>query len=239
MRSYKTKGLVINKRNFLEKDRILTLFTRESGKVEVLAKGARRPGSKLSYISDLGIIAFFSVSETRSLDIVTEAQPLFVPEKIKGDFNSSQKLSFAFKYINELFELEEPHPRTFDLLQDLVNHVSQNDKPILFLSFILNIISDLGLEPELFSCSFCNKEFTKDCDLGFSPREGLVHKDCYNGDLFDCSVSDVKIMRAILNYNFKQVAMLEVGRKDLCRVYSLIKPYFSWHFGKQLPDNLI
>ena len=239
MRSYKTKGIVIKKRNFSEKDRILTLFTKKSGKIEVLAKGARRPGSKLSYISDLGVIANFSVSRARSLDIVTEVQVISLPEKIRGNFNGSQKLSLSFKYVNELFELDDPHPKTFELLENLTTYISCEDKPILFLSFILNVISDLGLEPELFNCTFCNKAFTNKCDFGFSQKEGLVHKSCYEEELSDCGVNDIKIMRAILNYNFRQITALKVSKKDLCRVYELIKPYFAWHFSKSLPEELI
>jgi DNA repair protein RecO (recombination protein O) len=239
MRSYKTEGIVINRRNFLEKDRILTLFTKERGKIEARAFGARRPGSKLSYISDLGIIAKFSISGGKSLDIITEAQVISLPERIRGDFNGSRKLSHAFKYANELFELDDPHPKTFELLRDLTNCISREDKPILFLSFILNIISDLGLEPELFGCTFCNKPFTDKCVLGFSPKEGLVHINCYKEELFRCDVNDIKIMRAILNYNLKQIVVLKVGKKKLRKVYELIKPYFAWHFGKRLPEELI
>jgi len=239
MKSYKIEGVVIKRRNFLEKDRILTLFTAKRGKIEILAKGARHPGSKLSYISDLGIIARFNVSKAKSIDILTEAEPISLPEKLRGNFNSSQKLGLAFKYTNELFEFDDPHPRTYRLLKDLISSLSQKDRLILFLSFILNLIADLGLEPELFSCSICNKKFTKDSSIVFSPQEGLTHKKCCQGEMNYCSKNDAKLMRIILNYPFKKVAAAKIDGKHLKRVFKLVRSYFAWHFGKDLPERLI
>jgi len=239
MKSYKIKGIVIKRRNFLEKDRILTLFTEERGKIEILAKGARRPGSKLSYISDLGVIARFTVSKAKSIDILTEAEPISLPEKLRGNFNSSQKLGFVFKYTNELFELDDSHPRTYRLLKNLISSLSQKNQPILFLSFILNLIADLGLEPELFNCSTCNTKFTKECDIAFSPQEGLTHKKCCQSEVSYCSKNDAKLMRIILNYSFEKVVAAKIDEKHLKRVYKLVKSYFAWHFGKDLPKRLI
>lgn len=239
MRSYKIDGIVIKRRNFLEKDRILTLFTNDRGKVEVLAKGARRPGSKLSYISDLGVAAKFSVSRTKSIDILTDVEPISLPDKLRGNFDSSQKLGLVFKYTNELFELDDPHPRTYRLLKDLLSSLSKKDKPILFLSFILNLIADLGLEPELFNCSTCSKKFTKDCDIVFSPQEGLTHARCCQTEVSKCNKNDVKLMRIILNYPFDKVADAKIAENHLRRVYKLVRSYFAWHFGKDLPERLI
>lgn len=204
-----------------------------------MAKGARRPGSKLSYISDIGVIARFTISKAKSIDILTETESISLPEKLRGNFNGSQKLGLVFKYTNELFELDDSHPRTYRLLKNLISSLSQKDRPILFLSFILNLIADLGLEPELFNCSTCNKRFTKECDIAFSPQEGLTHKKCCQGEVSYCSKNDAKIMRIILNYPFGKVAVAKINEKRLKRVYKLVRSYFAWHFGKDLPERLI
>jgi len=238
-RSYKIEGVVIKKRNFLEKDRILTLFTHDRGKIEVLAKGARRPGSRLSYTSDIGTVAKFNITSTRSIDIVMEADQIIIPETVRGKFDKSHKLFLALKYSNELFELDDPHPRTYKLLVNLVKSLSKGDRPILFLSFILNIISDLGLEPELFNCNICDKRFTVKCDIVFSPQEGFIHKKCCQKDILDCTKDDIKLMRIILNYPFQKVAMVNIKREQLNKTYKLVREYFSWHFGKELPERLL
>ena len=239
MRTYKIEGIVIRRRNFLEKDRILTLFTNGRGKVEVLAKGARRPGSKLSYTSDLGVAAKFSVSRAKSIDILTDVEPVSLPDKLRGNFTSSQKLGLVLKYTNELFELDDPHPRTYQLLKDLLGSLSKQDRPVLFLSFILNLIADLGLGPELFSCSTCNKRFTENCDIVFSPQEGLTHAKCCQSEVSQCNHNDIKLMRIILNYPFARVADAKIDAQHLRRVYKLVRSYFAWHFGKDLPERLI
>ena len=45
-RSYRTEALVIRHTNFGEADRILTLYSREKGKIRVVAKGVRKLKSR-------------------------------------------------------------------------------------------------------------------------------------------------------------------------------------------------
>jgi len=239
MRAYKIEGIVIKRRNFLEKDRILTLFTHEKGKTEILAKGARRPGSRFSYVADLGVSAKFSVARTKSIDILTDVEVVSLADKLHGNFKSSQKFGLVLKYTNELFELDDPHPRTYRLLRDLLGSLSKKDRPILFLSFVLNLIADLGLEPELFHCSICNKKFTSVGKIGFSPREGLVHLECGEGEIVECNQNEVKLMRVILNYPFRKVVKAKIHIVHLKKVYKLVRLYFAWHFGKKLPERIV
>jgi len=112
MRTIKHDGIIIKTRNFSEKDRILTLFSKESGKVEVIAKGARRPGSLLSRC-DIGGMATFHIYKTRSIDILREVSNYVSPEGARGQFLKTQKVSHLLRLVSRVYEIDDVHTQTY------------------------------------------------------------------------------------------------------------------------------
>ena len=73
-RTYSTEGLVIRQYPLGEADRILTLLTRDLGKIRVVAKGLRRPKSKLGGQMELLSQVALTAAVGRDLDVVNEVQ---------------------------------------------------------------------------------------------------------------------------------------------------------------------
>src|SRR5712692_10224619 len=72
--SYSTEAIVLKRTDLGEADRILTLFTPAKGKIRAVAKGTRRPTSKLAGHLDLLTRSQLQVALGRNLDIVTQAE---------------------------------------------------------------------------------------------------------------------------------------------------------------------
>ena len=75
MSSYKADALVIRSREYNEADRLVTLYTREKGKVSAVAKGVRKPKSKQRGGTQLFMYADFLLYAGRTLDTIRQAQP--------------------------------------------------------------------------------------------------------------------------------------------------------------------
>ena len=69
-----TEAVVLSRRNFGEADRIITLFTRDHGKITVLAKGVRRPRSKKAGHLEIGSWCKIFVARGKNLDLLTEVE---------------------------------------------------------------------------------------------------------------------------------------------------------------------
>lgn len=74
VRLYKTTGIIIKRINFSEADRILTVFTKEYGKIKVLAKGVRKITSKRGGNVELLNLAQIALHKGKNFDLLTEAQ---------------------------------------------------------------------------------------------------------------------------------------------------------------------
>ena len=238
-RTYKLEAIVIRRRNFGEKDRVLTLFSKEEGKIDVISKGCRRPGSRLCSFSDIGLVGIFHLHKAKFLPIVIEATPIFFPEGAQGSFEKTQKMGFAFKVINKLFHESEPHKKTYDVLKHAVQGISDGDLQLLFLVFLANVIEDLGLKPEFLNCIVCHNKITVKDKLFFSHRGGIVHRNCPNEDCIDISGNAIKLLRLIFNAPFEKISHAKINTRVFSQVYDIVKSYMEWHFGEILPERVL
>ena len=74
MPSYNATGLILHRIDLGENDRILTVFTREKGKISAVAKGARRSSSRFSGATELFMQARLQLGVGRTLDVVSQCE---------------------------------------------------------------------------------------------------------------------------------------------------------------------
>ena len=82
-RNYQTEAIIIKKTKLGEADRILTLYTPHLGKIQAVAKGVRRPRSKLAGHLELLTHSQVSLARGRNLETITGSQTInsFLPLK--------------------------------------------------------------------------------------------------------------------------------------------------------------
>jgi DNA repair protein RecO (recombination protein O) len=82
---YKTEAIVLDRKDFGEADRLLTLYTPGMGKVRAIAKGSRRTTSRLSGHIELFTHTYLFLAQGRNLDIVTQSQLIHSHERLRED----------------------------------------------------------------------------------------------------------------------------------------------------------
>jgi DNA repair protein RecO (recombination protein O) len=171
-RVYKAQALVLRRISVGETDRILTLFTREYGKLSAIAKGARRELSRIAAVTEPFTFSRVLLAVGQNLDVLTQGEVREAFQKIRADLT---RISFA-SYFTELVEasLEErqPNPDLFDLLLSSLYILEQAPLPDLVARmFELQALRLLGYEPQLTRCVRCSAEL-HGAGLGFSPSRG-------------------------------------------------------------------
>lgn len=151
MRSYKVKGIILKRRNFGEADRILTILSKEYGKISVKAPGVRRiPSRRSSHVELLNFseLTLYASSKT-FMPIVTEAQTL---EDYSGVKNDLGKIGYAY-YICELInglcaDNQENRSVFFHLQSTLSDLANTADGKDIVKTFERNLLSELGFWSE-------------------------------------------------------------------------------------------
>jgi DNA repair protein RecO (recombination protein O) len=155
----KATALVVRTHDFSETSRVVTLWTREWGKVRALAKGAKRLKSNFDSALDLlNVCAIVLLRKTSgALDLLTEAQ---AQQRFPGLRRDLEAL-YAGYYIAELLgdwsEDHDPHPALYD---ETLATLETLGKPGLavgprLMRFELVLLREFGYEPALEECAVC------------------------------------------------------------------------------------
>lgn len=145
MRTYKTEGIIIKRRNFGEADRILTVFTKRFGKIQVKAVGVRRITSRRSPHIELLNLSVLSLHKGHNLPILTEAQTIEDFSSIK---NNLIKVGFAYhicELIDGLCPENQEQRRVFFLLEDVLGRLEKEDDIVSIIhEFEIELLTILG-----------------------------------------------------------------------------------------------
>lgn len=160
MAAVRTDGLVIRAVDVFETSRVLTLFTRDLGKVSALAKGARRLKSPfqagLDLLSICDIVVLHKASE--ALDLLTEATLVERFASCRRDLAALYCGYYIAELLHDLTDHHDPHPRLFDAAVITLRHLGDSAlRPLRLLRFELACLRELGHMPALEACVHCGE----------------------------------------------------------------------------------
>ncbi len=182
---YPATGIVLASDDFKEKDRLLTIYTKEFGKTRAISRGSRKIDSKLAPHLEVLSYSNLMLFSGKSLITVTGA---FEIKNFRNLKNSAEKLSTAL-YLAELLNRTTfenlPDEEIFNLLLDLLKYLDKDIqegaeklKPAeVILIFKFKLLNFLGLLPEAkkgeygFVFKFARADFAESENLNLSAAE--------------------------------------------------------------------
>jgi DNA repair protein RecO (recombination protein O) len=177
MPTYTATGLIVHRINLGETDRIVTLFTREQGKLSAVAKGARRPKTRFGGMTELFMVSRFLLATGKSLDIVTQCEITQSFSALRMDLNLLARATYFCELLDRLTpERDEvTAPELFDLTVAALELLQRApDAPdVAVHAYELHLLTAIGYEPELHSCVRCGLPIER-FPVGFSPSLGGV-----------------------------------------------------------------
>lgn len=134
-------GFVLRRVNLGEADRFVTLYTKDNGKVEVLAKGVRKITSRRSsHIEPLNLIRFHSVRTSKNF-ILTESKLLNSYQNRKSDLKQCQTAFFVCELIDSLCPHGQVNKDIFRAVYDFLRSGNYEDGALLqFETLILTLL---------------------------------------------------------------------------------------------------
>lgn len=184
--TYPAHAIVLRARPLGEKDRILTLFCAEKGRISAVAKGARNPKSKLSGLAQPFVLARFLLAKGRSLDIVSQAQIESAHQNLLGDLFKTSWASFACELADHIPE-GLPDERGFEILRVFLSSLDQSSDDSTTeaagIWFETQWLSHQGHAPTVGFCAVCERK------MNF-PAESQEEKIAYSFEIGGTICSD-------------------------------------------------
>ncbi len=221
-RIFKGEGLILRTRILGEADRLVTLLTREYGKFEAVARGARKMKSRLAAGVDIFTRGDYTFQRGKTWPLITGQSSM---EKFLW-FREDPELYPYGLYLSELIDRlvigEESCPELYYLLLGGWRMLGKNgDRGLVLRAFELKLAQYLGYSPGLHYCAGCGSETVR----SFSPREGsLLCPGCRSADCINLESGTIALARRLLEYPLEQVATIrpssrqkeELGRMNSC-----------------------
>ena len=178
----KTGAVVLSKLDYGDSSVIVSLYTKEKGKLSAILKGGRGPKSKLSLIVDplnyLEVIIYNKPS--RDIQILSEAD---IKSHFPGIKSDLEKLKYAHSVIELIKNLSVEHESNSKLFQGIVRILDlieeQKEPPALsFGRFFMFFLKEMGYDVQLIKCEKCGKATLNDQELSYNNEIGILCNDC-------------------------------------------------------------
>ena len=236
-RNYQTEAIIIKKTKLGEADRILTLYTPHLGKIQAVAKGVRRPRSKLSGHLELLTHSQVSLARGKNLDTVTGSQTINSFLAVKSDL---ELISYAL-YITELVDkFTGDHIENCPLFKLLLETLKQlekgGDNELILRYFELHLLSRVGYRPQLQHCVLCHSPL-QPAIHSFSARAGgMLCPDCSSSQPFtyNLSFNGLKLFRLLQDGDFNTVSFLKIERKLSNELEWIMRNYIRYLLEREI-----
>jgi len=168
----RTEAVVLRRHDLGEADRIVTLYTASGGKLRAVAKGVRRPTSRLGGHLELFTRCQVMLARGRNLDIITQVETVDPHLGIRENLWRASLAYYAAEIIDRLTEDRSDSPGLYDLLTQALERIANSRRPNHALHlFLVQLLSGLGYRSELQRCVQCRRPLEA-VENGFSAIAG-------------------------------------------------------------------
>ena len=232
------QGVVLNCVDYKEKDKLLTIFTLQEGKISAILKGCKNANAKLKFafqpfcfaeytIEDKGVISqaelkesFFELSQNYDRYIVG-CKMLETINKITLENVSNSELFIAL----------------LKSLNLLMNYNNINEK-VIFANFLLQVLQTQGYKLNFNNCANCSSKMLTSYHYDFSIG-GIVCVGCKSAYSMPISQEVFVAIKGLTNIDFSNISNLKISQENLDISLMFLSMIYSQHFNKKFDFSII
>jgi DNA repair protein RecO (recombination protein O) len=219
-----TRGVVLRSVNYRETSRILTLFSRDLGRITVSARGCMRPKSRERAATEMFTLGEYSLSERAGRYYLNTACIENAFYNLRLDMERLAHASYFIEICESVLNEEEQQPEFFDLLCACLCALCDGraETGLVRLFFEARSMDILGFRPEIESCASCGGELKE--KVWFSVTAGgAVCENCRaeTPDAKPLLPGSLTFLRHVLEWDM-----------DRMNVAVAWRPFVKWHLER-------
>jgi DNA repair protein RecO (recombination protein O) len=226
----KTEAIVLSAMKYRDTSKIVRLYTREFGKISVIAKGARNGKSKfrsaLEPMSHVSTVIY--KTDNRDLQLLSQCDAIESFRHLSEEMEKMYAVMTAIELVNVVSREEETNETLFDLL---LNHIrivntATNHSVVALYYFEMKLLELLGFKPELSFCVYCEEGMDRKREEKRSyalARDGILCAECSDGSSASDKISlgtlttlqrlqQANSVESLMNLHFSHLINQEVRR---------------------------
>lgn len=250
------QAIVLHRYNVRESDQIVTVFTKELGRQDVLARGVKKIVSKNAANLEPCAFVHLEMVQGREVSHLTKVQPIEYYSGIRKDPWKSMSAMYAMNLVRKVTRAGQTDVRLFESIQTwlrFLNTYSGTTYLSLVDAFVLQVFSELGFAPNTEECVVCSKPkhsmLKQQIEAGgkhipglYFAGGGLICADCkktkrdLGEHIYDCGLKELSFFERMLDNDWRIVANMECTEKERKFVHALVYQYALYHYEYKLSD---
>lgn len=243
MNTIRDSALIIGRKNFGEADVLLTLLTARNGKLRVIAKGARKPTSRLVGHIELFSLISGAINFRSSIPIISQVSLEQSTDGLAEDPVVLQRLSLLAEITDKALEEELPMEAVYDLLQEGFTQLRTQYEPMLFIGIVIRLLGLLGYAPELHECVHCKIRLTPEDRFAWDHASGgVIANACLDQPRVQSqplTFESLKALRFLQKQPLGEMGKLQASEEVSLQLVELLVQYVRYVLEKPLVSATI
>lgn len=228
----KIEGIVIKTQDYKEKDKLVWIFTREYGRVSLIAKGAKKSVSHLFACTQPFTYGLYMFRPRQGLSALKSGEVLNNLNGIKRDLYQTASAAYLLELVNQSLRDGEIQPYVYEWTFQLMHRMNEGeDAGILLRIFEMKMTEVFGVKPHVTSCVQCGKEQNL---IGFSVLQGgFLCENCLPSTK-DGQVYPVGVLKLLYLFSWigpEQIGNISVKPETKKILKQIMYSYLDTHTG--------
>ncbi|MDD4601642.1 DNA repair protein RecO [bioreactor metagenome] len=233
MTQYQTEAILLSVRNWGEADKMVTLFSREHGKIGAIAYGARRPKNRLAAGMQPFMHINISLTPGKGLDYIKQYETINTFRPIRENLDYMAYGALIAELTAELCPDHQPEPLIFDLLEGILRLLSERNPRVVVLAGAWQLLALSGFSPQYTYCTSCSKDLILPAYFSAAIGGGLC-PSCRTTESFAFSAAAGDFLDKLLQLDWQAPTAFKVSGAALVEIEKLLICYLKYHIDKPL-----
>ncbi|QQK75831.1 DNA repair protein RecO [Salicibibacter cibarius] len=235
----KHEGLVIRAVSYGEANIILTVFTKERGKIALMARGAKKTTSRFAAVSQLFSYGLFHFHyRPSSMSTLSQGEVLESFSQVRADIEKTAYAAYVCELLDGVTTDHEASPSLFTLVLTVLRFLENGEDAEVLLRMVeLKLTKTAGIKPELDRCVNCGITAG---DFSFSVKEaGFLCETCSKFDThrFLLTSRQVQLMRTLYYIEPERLGQIRVKPETKTVLHHLLESYYDTYSGLMLKSK--
>lgn len=242
MNNYVTEAINLKSYNLNDADKIIVMYSKDNGLIKGVAKGIKKPKSKLGARMDLLVANSLQLLKGRSMDTIIQAQTVNNFKKTREDIDKLMLSSYVSELVVNFGEGSEAVAKEiYELLYKALNRIADStekkDALIATIKFQLKILLIMGFCVELDTCLCCREQVLDEEMYFSSSMGGIICQECneHLGVKLKMHNKIRDFLQAMLQFDFNYESDYDKkATEKVCQVcFNLLDDYIKIHTNKK------
>ncbi len=221
-----TTAIILKSVDYQESSKILTVLTKEHGKIALIARGAKKPKSKLSGLIEIGNVVdvVYYYKPTRSVQSLTEASINFSSLNFRRHFERASILFASLELVNQIIHDQEVNQEVFNFLTNFISWLAEYEhvNPSIFCYVQIRCSELIG-----FNLAFEADDTFNECY--FDVTHGTITNSLQSELSYKLTVLQTRFLHQALSSKSEKIFRTGLEGGELKQLIHHLDVYFKYH----------